>query len=330
MNTMEQITPSAPNEETPKVTPVQTTSSSKSKKMKWMIGVIIAFIIILPILTFLLGVYKYKWQGNFVDKVMRVVPLPAASVNGQWINYADWREGVATVNHFYDQKEELGLSSSLPDLTPEQVESNELDRLIEQRLLEDLATQFQITVSTEEIEDEYAQTILPQATDEAEIIKTVESLYGWTLDEFKQEIVREVVLRGKLQTAMNADTTLNASAKEKIDQAKAELDGGVAFSDVAFKYSEDGSAQDGGDLDWIDKGQTVPEFETVAFATPVGETSQVFTSPFGYHILTVSESDAERVHVAHILTKFITIDEQIASMKDTANIKRFVAVEAAE
>lgn len=313
-------------------TPVSNSAEEKSgsKKMKWIIGLILALIIILPCATFLLGVYKFEWQGPFVDRVMRVIPLPAATVNGEWINYAKWSEGVATVNHFYAQKEELGLSSSLPDLTAEQIESNELDRLIEQQLLEDLATQYQITVSPDEIDAEYNASILPQATDEAEIIETVEKLYGWTLEEFKQEIVREVVLRAKLQTTMNADESLNASAKQIIDQAKADLAAGQAFSDTAFKYSEDGSAQDGGDLDWIEKNQTVPEFETVAFATAVGATSEVFTSPYGYHILTVLESDEERVHVAHILAKFITIDEEVASLKDSAKIKRFVAPETAE
>ncbi len=313
-------------------TPVSSMEEKKfgSKKMKWVIGVIVALIIILPCVTFLLGVYKFEWQGPFVDRVMRAVPLPAATVNGEWINYAEWSRGVATVNHFYAQKEELGLSSSLPDLTAEQIESNELDRLIEQQLLEDLAAQYQISVSPDEIEVEYTASILPQATNEAEIIETVEKLYGWTLDEFKQEIVREVVLRAKLQTTMNADETFNAGAKQIIDQAKADLTVGQAFSDVAFKYSEDGSAQDGGDLDWIEKGQTVPEFETVAFATAVGATSEIFTSPYGYHILTVLETDEERVHVAHILAKFTTIDEEVVSLKDSAKIKRFVAPETAE
>lgn len=336
MNNMEQHTNPTQAETTPEEKEVMTPSSpvegktSSSKKMKRMIAILIALIIILPIITFLVGVYKFQWQGKFVDSVMNVVPLPAASVNGQWVNYAEWREGVATVNHFYAQKEELGLGSSLPDLTSAQIESNELDRLIEKQLLEDLAAQYQITASAEEIEAEYTSSILPQATDEAEVIKTVETLYGWSLDEFKQEIVREVVLRGKLQQAMNADATLNATAKEKIEEAKAALAAGTAFSDVAIQFSEDGSAQDGGDLDWIEKGQTVPEFETVAYATAVGATSEIFTSPYGYHILTVLESDEERVHVAHILTKFVSIDEQITSLKDTAKIKRFVAVEVAE
>lgn len=315
------------------ITPAPSTElKGSSKKMKRMIAVIIALIIVLPIITFLIGVYKLQWQGKFVDSVMNVIPLPAASVNGQWVNYAEWREGVATVNHFYAQKEELGLGSSLPDLSSEQIESNELDRLIEKQLLEDLAAQYQITVTAEEIETEYTSSILPQATDEAEVIKTVETLYGWSLDEFKQEIVREVVLRGKLQQAMNADATINAVAKEKIEEAKAALAAGEAFSDVALQFSEDGSAQDGGDLDWIEKGQTVPEFETVAYSTAVGATSEIFTSPYGYHILTVLESDSEteKVHVAHILTKFVSIDEQITSLKDSAKIQRFVAVGVAE
>lgn len=302
------------------------------KLIKRLIALIVGLLIIIPIVIFLLSMYVFNIRAATIDSVTKVIPLPVAMVNGHWLNYAEWREGVATVNHFYSQKDQLGLSGSLPDLTPAQIESNELARLIEKELLNELATTYNVSVSQDEINAEYQDTILPQASSEEEIAKTIDTMYGWTVDQFKQQVVSEVVLRRKLQTAMNADTTINAAAKTKIDSAKAELVGGAAFADVAKKYSDDGSAQSGGDLGFISKGQTVPEFEGVAFATAQGAVSDIFSSVYGYHILTVLEtgSEKDKVKVAHILAKFVSIDEELVTLKSAAKIQKLVKVDDVE
>ncbi|HEB98799.1 MAG TPA: molecular chaperone SurA, partial [Thiotrichales bacterium] len=50
-----------------------------------------------------------------------------------------------------------------------------------------------------------------------------------------------------------------------------------------------GSKGLGGDLGWVGKGVMVPEFEKVMLATPEGDISEVFQSPFGWHLLQVLE-----------------------------------------
>ncbi|WP_077617142.1 peptidylprolyl isomerase [Bacillus sinesaloumensis] len=81
-----------------------------------------------------------------------------------------------------------------------------------------------------------------------------------------------------------------AAAKKKIDEAKAKLDSGEKFEDVAKEFSDDGSAQNGGDLGWFGKGRMVPEFEEAAFSLGKGETSEIVESQFGYHIILVTET----------------------------------------
>lgn len=58
---------------------------------------------------------------------------------------------------------------------------------------------------------------------------------------------------------------------------------GTPFEDVANTQSQ--CDDDGGDLGWFPRGQMVPEFEEVVFGMEPGEVSDVFQTPFGYHIV---------------------------------------------
>lgn len=60
-----------------------------------------------------------------------------------------------------------------------------------------------------------------------------------------------------------------------------------AFDEAARVYSEDGTANQGGDLGWFGRGVMDPTFEKVAFSTPPGTISEPFQSSFGFHVLLV-------------------------------------------
>ncbi|MDX8380310.1 MAG: peptidylprolyl isomerase [Gallionella sp.] len=75
-------------------------------------------------------------------------------------------------------------------------------------------------------------------------------------------------------------------AKKRIMEIKARIDAGADFAAQAKRYSQDGSAQQGGDLDWISPGQTVPAFEEALNKLKVGEIGMV-ESQFGWHLIQV-------------------------------------------
>jgi peptidyl-prolyl cis-trans isomerase D len=79
-----------------------------------------------------------------------------------------------------------------------------------------------------------------------------------------------------------------AEAQGRAEDLLKQLQNGANFEELAKKYSEDpGSAKQGGSLGWIGRGQTVPEFEKVAFSLPVGQISGVVKSSYGFHIIRV-------------------------------------------
>lgn len=81
-----------------------------------------------------------------------------------------------------------------------------------------------------------------------------------------------------------------AAAKVRIDSIYTALQNGADFGELAKRLSQDpGSAQEGGMLPWLSKGQLLKEFEDVALAMKPGELSKPVLSPVGYHVILMSE-----------------------------------------
>ena len=98
-----------------------------------------------------------------------------------------------------------------------------------------------------------------------------------------------------IRTPEQADAAAKAKAKTQADDVLAQLKKGADFAGLAKKVSQDpGSAPNGGDLGFFSKGRMVPAFEEAAFGLKPGQTSGVVETPFGFHIIRVSEAKAGR------------------------------------
>jgi peptidyl-prolyl cis-trans isomerase D len=85
----------------------------------------------------------------------------------------------------------------------------------------------------------------------------------------------------------------DAAVKKQAEDLLAQIKKGANFEELAKKHSQDeGSAVKGGDLDFFNKGQMVPEFDKVAFELQPGQMSDVVKSQYGYHIIKVTDKRA--------------------------------------
>ncbi len=84
------------------------------------------------------------------------------------------------------------------------------------------------------------------------------------------------------------EVTSSEQAKTKLEDIRQRILSGADFSEMARQYSDDpGSGGLGGDLGWFGKGVMVKEFQQVIDQTAINEISDVFQSPFGWHLLQV-------------------------------------------
>lgn len=129
------------------------------------------------------------------------------------------------------------------------------------------------------------QQIRPSFVDDADIMAEAHKVYNDTKEHIgpKGLIQPAHILIKVEQKAPQKDVD---RAKQLADSIYTALKGGADFAEMAKKYSADrGSAGNGGLLPWIAPGNTVKEFEDVAYGLKVGEMSKPFLSPFGYHII---------------------------------------------
>lgn len=93
----------------------------------------------------------------------------------------------------------------------------------------------------------------------------------------------------------NADAAAKEQARTRAAEVLAEVNTGKDFSGLAKQHSQDtGSAQNGGDLGFFERGQMVGPFDEVAFSLPAAQISDLVETTFGYHIIKVAERQAER------------------------------------
>jgi len=80
-----------------------------------------------------------------------------------------------------------------------------------------------------------------------------------------------------------------AEARHRLQTVRERIVNGMDFAEQARVFSQDGSAAKGGDLGWLNPGDTVPDFERAMDALKPGELSPVIQSPFGMHLIQVIE-----------------------------------------
>ncbi|KIH76835.1 peptidyl-prolyl cis-trans isomerase D [Geoalkalibacter ferrihydriticus] len=124
----------------------------------------------------------------------------------------------------------------------------------------------------------------------------VERHYRRNLDQFE---VREQVEASHILIRLtdDADETRIARQRERAEEALRQVRDGKDFGEVAQTYSDDeASAAQGGDLGYFPRGVMVQAFEQVAFALSPGEISDLVRTPFGLHIIKVTDHIEAGIH----------------------------------
>jgi parvulin-like peptidyl-prolyl isomerase len=138
--------------------------------------------------------------------------------------------------------------------------------------------------------EEYA--ILDRKAKAAGITVTPADLDARYQEDFAQFRSRHILIKINKEAADQAVEESNALARAIAirDQLRQDPNNQDLWNQLARDNSEDpGSAEAGGELGWVGKGQFVKEFEDVAKVLPIGQISDPVKSSIGYHVIQVEE-----------------------------------------
>jgi peptidyl-prolyl cis-trans isomerase D len=147
----------------------------------------------------------------------------------------------------------------------------------------------------------------------------IEKYYNENKTKFfvpEQRKIRHILIRIK------KDDKEGKKAKQKILAILKKIKKGGDFAKLAQKYSEGPSAPKGGDIGWIKKGETVKEFEELAFSLKKGEIGGPVRTIFGYHLIKVE--DIKGAHYKSLEEVKSEIHDILAREKASDRIEEFL------
>jgi peptidyl-prolyl cis-trans isomerase D len=166
--------------------------------------------------------------------------------------------------------------------------------------------------------------VLDPAKVNADIQPTDADLHKeYTAEQDKFRLPERVMARHIL---IKSDASNDAAMKTKAESILKQIQAGGDFAKLAKENSQDpGSADKGGDVGWMVRGQMVPEFEKAAFALKPGETSGLVKTTYGYHIIQVSQHEQAHLQTFDEVKPQLTIEyvqrvsnEKMQKLADTA------------
>jgi len=289
----------------------------------------------------------------------------AATVQGHQISETKL---IKSIDYYLQQKGSTVASINNPDLL-KKIRAQVLDFLIDQQLLWNAAQKDNILAADEDVKSAFDQYRAKFDTSEEFSEKLTAS--GFNEDTFREDLKQQLSAKKWLQEKVLDEITVSESEihdfylnnpsqftqKERVRPRhiltkispdasemdmniamgrmrgiKKELDEGADFIELAKKKSEDTSAMAGGDLGYVERGSLVKSFEDIAFNLAPGETSKIFQTSFGLHIVklvdkkpavTYSEADMKDQIATHLLKNKAAeaVEKTISGLKQEATIE---------
>jgi parvulin-like peptidyl-prolyl isomerase len=285
---------------------------------------------------------------------------PTANVDSQAKKIVTFEGGEVTQGELDEFAEQSGVPKDDPQYqaTVQQI----LPQLVSVEIAKAYAQQHNITVSDKEVDQELAklkEQVGDQARASGQDISNQEAYEqalkqnNITEEQLRQDLRESILPVQEVQEKVASDaepsdeeiqkyyeqnkeaqfTTpeqrcvrhilFNKDQKEKAEDVKQQLENGGDFAKLAKENSQDpGSAENGGDLGCLGKGETVPEFEKAAFGAEQGEIVGPVETEFGYHILKVTDVKPEQTRSIQEVES--QIRSQLAAEKQTEEFNKWI------
>ncbi len=265
--------------------------------------IILSILIIIIVYLMAVGVLVYgaRTKNKITDFTTKYIPYPAVIINYKnFVTVSELSENLQSVKKFYENQDfsKVGLRVDFStEDGKKRLKVNEreiLNKMIEDKAIEILAKKNGIKITKEMVDQSVSRKMEEYSSSEETMEGNLGRLYGWTVADFKVKIVEPSLYKEelvKIFAAQQKDS--NNQIRGKIEKAQEELAAKADFAEVARKYSDGSTAQEGGELGWYKKDQIIPALADKVFSLEVGKYSDIIESELGFHIAQLEEKKTE-------------------------------------
>lgn len=256
-------------------------------------------------------------------------PVPAtlpdviARVNGEAINKTELQDAITSL--------EGQAGRPVPPEERDQVLRAVLDQLVTGHVLLQESRNRKVTVPDTEIDSRVGELRQRFPTEE-EFTKAL-ATRNLTVDKIREELRKQLAIEKMIESEVTPQVSVNdqdvknfydqnpaqfqqpeqyrashilvmvpqgatpeqkQEARGKIDGVLKQVKGGGDFAELAKANSQDGSASQGGDLNFFTRGQMVEPFQKAVESLQVGQVSEVVETQFGFHIIKLTDKKPGR------------------------------------
>lgn len=168
-----------------------------------------------------------------------------------------------------------------------------LNKMLEDRMLAILAREKGIVVTQEAAGEGVRRKLEEYGGSEENVRANLQRLYGWSLTDFEEKVVIPNLYEERLTDVYKKESDTRSKAEQRIKEARDALRNGMSFEEVAKKYSEGRTREQGGELGWFSIEDLAKELQRPVMAQKIDSIGDSIESDLGFHIIVVEETKRE-------------------------------------
>lgn len=239
----------------------------KRKSLGFYVFTFFGFLVLI-LVVFTAGIYKLGWENAGAKRFAELIPLPVAVVGGKPV----------PLSHFWK------LENASTSLTGKSASKEIVHDLVRDKIVEILATEKNIEISSQESEQHYMYLLARFGLDRSNAQQEVNRLFGMTEEDFQRLVALPDLKRIKLAVWWQEASRPN-EASRRMQGLERKLLEGLTFQEGSRLESDDEESKYiGGDLGFLALEEIPPWFRDTITSLKTGDMSRVVAGPDGYYL----------------------------------------------
>ena len=172
-----------------------------------------------------IGIYKKQWSGSFAKKIIKIIPYPAAVVKGKNVSQNYFSKRLDAQKNYYQTQKNIDLNQLEKTKENKELKEKTLQTLAKESFIYDFLIKHKALVTQQEIDQEFTNSSAGKTKNQIE--EKIKTLYGWTVEEFKKELIKPYLEKQKIQKIIVLDKEVNKEQIKKTESILEEIKQGA-------------------------------------------------------------------------------------------------------